>query len=393
MVKHTYFKDWTILILDKEKKVGNDRTWCFWEDHSGLDAGVAPIRSHEWKKLSFRSHQTGNIDLELGNYGYTMLRSSAFYAYAHQILAGCPNVQIVQATIEKIDEENRIVTTDNGSFEADWILNSAVATQPLVPKINADEVGTWKMTFTEGDINKKLAGTSYLMQHFKGWFIQTELPIFDPSRATLMDFTVDQANDTRFFYVLPFSETEALVEYTLFSEQLLPKQAYQLALEAYIKDHLGIDQYRVIEQEFGVIPMSDFVANNTQGNSRLLQIGTLGGTVKASSGYGFKSTRLRTAAWVADWAKTGVPHMDLLRSRKRHFIFDRVLLGVLEKKYSGGGAVFSDLFRSMPAYSVFRFLDERSSLAEDFRVMLSVQPLPFIKAVGVKLWKNINLGL
>ena len=36
-----------------------------------------------------------------------------------------------------------------------------------------------------------------------------------------MDFSIDQNFTTQFMYILPFSKTEALVEYTLFSENLL----------------------------------------------------------------------------------------------------------------------------------------------------------------------------
>ena len=66
-----------------------------------------------------------------------------------------------------------------------------------------------------------------LQQHFVGWFIQTETPVFNPEQATFMDFSVAQKGNTRFMYVLPVSETEALLEYTLFSKELLPKEEYE----------------------------------------------------------------------------------------------------------------------------------------------------------------------
>ena len=42
-----------------------------------------------------------------------------------------------------------------------------------------------------------------------------------------MDFSVEQKGNTRFMYVLPTSKNEALIEYTLFSKDLLPKEEYE----------------------------------------------------------------------------------------------------------------------------------------------------------------------
>ena len=42
-----------------------------------------------------------------------------------------------------------------------------------------------------------------LRQHFGGWEVTTQRPIFDPHVATLMDFDTEQFGATAFFYVLP----------------------------------------------------------------------------------------------------------------------------------------------------------------------------------------------
>jgi len=59
------------------------------------------------------------------------------------------------------------------------------------------------------------------MQHFLGWFITSTTPAVDPSSMTLFDFRTPQRGSMRFFYILPFSPIQALVEYTLFSPHLL----------------------------------------------------------------------------------------------------------------------------------------------------------------------------
>ena len=113
-----------------------------------------------------------------------------------------------------------------------------------------------------------------------------------------MDFSIPQKGNTRFMYVLPFSETEGLVEYTLFSADTLAEQEYENAIKKYIEETLRCTEYEIVEKEKGNIPMScyDFSAKN--GNS-LLHIGIAGGWAKASTGYTFMSTYRKTKELVA----------------------------------------------------------------------------------------------
>ena len=92
-----------------------------------------------------------------------------------------------------------------------------------------------------------------LQQHFLGWFIKTETPVFDAETATFMDFSIAQKGNTRFMYVLPFSETEALVEYTLFSENVLEKSEYEAAIEDYITQKLQV--FRIVHFEWVVVSL------------------------------------------------------------------------------------------------------------------------------------------
>jgi hypothetical protein len=76
---------------------------------------------------------------------------------------------------------------------------------------------------------------AYLHQHFIGWFVKTEHPVFDADSALMMDFSVEQRGNTRFMYVLPTSPQEALVEYTLFSDTLLSEREYEQAISEYLE--------------------------------------------------------------------------------------------------------------------------------------------------------------
>ena len=68
-----------------------------------------------------------------------------------------------------------------------------------------------------------------------------------------MDFDIPQEQQTRFLYVLPFDEKHALVEYTLFSEELLEKEEYETGITDYLKTK-GITNFKIEEKEQGNIP-------------------------------------------------------------------------------------------------------------------------------------------
>ena len=92
----------------------------------------------------------------------------------------------------------------------------------------------------EGKLDK-----SKLWQHFQGIEIETNKDIFDDEIVNLMDFNCDQKNDVHFFYTLPFNKNRALIETTWLSN--LDNQSlmnYDLQLENYIKNNLGIKNYK-----------------------------------------------------------------------------------------------------------------------------------------------------
>ena len=57
-----------------------------------------------------------------------------------------------------------------------------------------------------------------------------------------MDFSIDQKNETRFCYVLPTNNNEALIEFTLFSKDLLKDYEYEIEINKYIVN-LGFSNY------------------------------------------------------------------------------------------------------------------------------------------------------
>ena len=211
-----------------------------------------------------------------------------------------------------------------------------------------------------------------------GWEIETDRPAFNPELPTLFDFRTPQRGAMRFFYVLPFSERRALVEYTLFSNRLLPLAEYEIALREYLSGALGLERYHILEEERSLIPMTDQPFPRRTGK-RVLNTGTRGGRVKASSGYAFDRIQRDAVAVTRSLQRHGHP-FDLPKAPSRYRTFDAILLDILQDRGDLGAPVFAQLFRRNPVQRIFRFLDEEGGWGENLALMASVPPLPFLRA-------------
>ena len=353
------YPDASILIVDPETKGENDRTWCYWSrEVERFDA----IAAHTWPRLRFATDGWIN-DFDLGEYRYSMVRGADFYDTVFDVLESRPGVEFERARVLDIADvgDAARVETETRTVRGRWAFDSRFEPEEYERRSDA-----------------RAGSHHYLKQHFVGWTIETTRPVFDPDTATLFDFRTPQHDEMRFVYVLPFSQHRALVEYTLFSAELLETEEYTRAIEAYLRDVLGVEEYRVVEREQGVIPMTDEPVRRREGE-RTLAIGTRGGLVKASTGYAFRRTQHDTIAIVASLARHGHP-FDLPRTPPRFRALDTTLLQVMYRRGALSEPAFASLFRKNPIQRMLRFLDEKTSLAETIAIMTTVPIGPFLVA-------------
>ena len=218
------FADKKILLIDKDPKKTNDRTWFFWEKDKGL---FEPIVVREWNKVSFIGEGFDN-ELSLNPYTYKMIRGIDFYNYCLEEINKHPNFTLRFEEVDDVFSSDSTGVIVNGKpVYAEYVFNSILFEKP------------------------RLTSKQYwLLQHFKGWVIETDGKEFNEDRATLMDFRPRQQNGTTFCYILPLSSKKAVVEYTLFSKSLLSLPEYDLQLKEYINNMLQIKSYNIIEEEF-----------------------------------------------------------------------------------------------------------------------------------------------
>ena len=362
MVQSGKFKDKSILLLDENTKKTNDRTWCFWKTNDSLwEQSI----SKKWDSALF-ANEDFRRDLDLKPYRYNMVKGLDFYTQVFDSISKQENITFIHEKVLEIEESQTIILiqTESESFSCSKLFNSIYNKQ------------------------KAASQTTYplLQQHFIGWFIKSEQPVFNPEQATFMDFSVEQKGNTRFMYVLPTSKTEALLEYTLFSHHHLKTEEYENEIRQYI-EKLGITNYEIVEKEQGSIPMTcyPFWKANTK---NAINIGTSGGWTKASTGYTFKNSDTKSTELVAFLQRE--TDFTKFHKRTKFWFYDLLLLDILDRKNELGSHIFSSMFKKGNPSLIFKFLDEETSFIEDIKVILKCPKMIFIKAIFHVAYKGMK---
>lgn len=361
MSNDSFFDNKSILIIDKEKKNTNDRTWCYWETENDEWNNIV---NASWKNIVFKS-EFHSTEESIAPYRYKMIRSKDFYSKIWSHLEEKATITFEALNVLSIHQlyNEASVITENKIFKTKTILNSVLFT----------------------DAYKKQRKYPVLQQHFVGFFIKTKKDFFDINAATFMDFTVDQKDNTRFMYILPYAKNEALFEYTLFSKYLLPYDDYKVEIEKYLQEK-NITDYEIIEKEQGSIPMTCYKFWN-HNSKNIINIGTAGGWSKASTGFTFKNTTKKTIELI-NYIKKNKP-LPKFHKINKFWFYDLLLLDILFKKNHIGAFIFGKMFQKTTPKQILKFLDEDTSLLEDLQIQLKLPIINFIKAAFVRILRFI----
>jgi len=348
-----------ILLVDLNFTPANDKTWCFW-DNSNIP--FEELIYHTWSNLEVSAF-SNRMSEDLSRYKYYCIRSVDYSEKILSLAEKSDNVTLLESKIIdfKSDENHGIIVTENGDFKAKYIFQSAL--KP--PGLQKEKV----------DISLK--------QHFLGWEIETKKNLFDPDKAIFMDFDIPQTNGFSFFYTLPFSETRALIEYTIFSSNLLTDEQYEVELINYVKNKYKLenDDFSIIRREKGVIPMEDrkypFMYCD-----HVYNMGTSGGLTKPTTGYTFTRIQKHSREIIKALEKeTPIPNQRASTYRFR--IYDIMLLSILNQQTEISIQIFHDLFKYNGFDRILQFLEEETHLGQELKIFSTLPYTPFFKSI----WK------
>ena len=342
------------VVFDHNFKAVNDKTYCFWAHPK--DEIIQDLENeirHSWSQVV-----SGNNYQTLSSLRYYMVESLALYNRTRDLLERYPNIKVLQEKVTDIIDHSVYIDllTKNTSYQVLKVFDS----RPPV-------------------INEVIGQTVW--QSFQGWKVEFEKAIFRPDTMRLMDFNIPQNGYTQFMYLLPTSQTEALIEITRFGKELLPEDLAKDQLRNYLLTFN--ESYSIHDIENGVLPMSQN-AEQYHRSAKVISVGSRAGKLKSTTGYAFKNMYTHAKELVLNEAlnKTtnawyGLPS----RGGGRFAYYDFLLLFIMKFRPQWGKSIFVRLFRVMPTEEVFTFLDEKSKVIWEMRMFLKLNKLKFLWSV------------
>ncbi len=325
-------KEKTLAIIETREEYKRDKTWSFWKvfDHSYEDCVIK-----NWNNFTINTSE-GFRELSNKSFPYQSINSEKFYKKINSRLSSNPNVSLFK-NLNEVNSKNSLVF--NSVFE--------------------------------GELDK-----SNLWQHFQGIEIETNKDVFDDEIINLMDFNCDQKKDVHFFYTLPFNKNRALIETTWLSD-LEDKSLmnYDLQLENYIKNNLGIKNYNINFKEKGAIPLFYPAFNN---DSKTINIGSAGGMTRLSTGYTFLNIQEHSKYIVENI--DNVEKIRMYQIGKKYQFLDKIFLRVLKKHPDRMPEIFFEIFKAS-SNSVIKFLSNKSNIFEDINIVSRMPKLIFMRAL------------
>ena len=339
----------TVWVVEPRANYQQDKTWCFWQQHSTpFDAAI----THRWQRWQISSEgQTHTC--ECPELPYVRVDSGRYYAIAQERLDRCSSVNLltgIRANTLQVDQAKVTVYCENLQFVADYVYDTR-------PKDIADDT---------------------LLQHFVGWEVETDNDAFDPQTVTLMDFQTTTDGDIHFFYVLPFDKRHALIETTHFSKTLLDDKTYARELTDYLSAQLGVSNWQIQRKERGVIPMPKNAPNPAQREyCNVIPFGLHADTAKPSTGYCYPHAQYQAQHHMRSLFAAEVQVAEARKPLARWL--DQVFISFLEHRPDHAADTFLQLFKRVPAQILIRFLSDNARITDYLRVITAMPKLLLIR--------------
>lgn len=339
-------RDHSILLVERSLAEPANRTWAFWERAGcptrrvpGAPVPFSDIAFHSWRRLLVASPRR-TLALRTPPYIYKAIRSADFHRYAHERLSAFANIEFLEGEVGAVEdgEDAASIRVGDEQYKGQWVFDS---------RFNL-------AGFNPGQRYR------YLRMQIQGWEIETDHPSFDPHIATFLDFRTPQRGQWRFFYVLPSHSKHALVELVACipaNAKLMHGHEEEEALKSYIESTLGITGYRVVGQEQGINPMTNYPFPRRR-SRHVMAIGITGGMLKPSTGFAFARIQRDSAAIVRSLMELGHP-FNVPRAGWVYRLSEPLMLWAMATHGEQVGSLLGALFTVGRTHRILSFLDEK----------------------------------
>jgi lycopene beta-cyclase len=340
-----------VLVLEPRLAYTNDRTWCFW----------APVQ-HALSHLVSRRWTRWHIGVDDGQPAhphasealpYQCIPAERYYAWALERCAANPTLTLalgVTASTVRRDAAGFQVETSAGRVHARLIVDTRpdAATAARAP---------------------------LLEQVFVGCEIRPRVGC-DTHSAGVMERLRCDGHGVLFDYVLPLGEDRVLVEVTRFAVPGLELSVLQADLDAALA-HRGWSDAPVLRRETGRLPMG--LPNLRAPASTWVRAGTVGGSLRAATGYGFR----RTQAWAQQcserYRREGSVMAHPAEPGWRHWM-DLTFLRALRRQPALGPQMFARMAAALGGEGFARFMTDSAGFDDWRRVVAALPPAPLLRA-------------
>lgn len=338
-----------VAIVERESKLAGNHTWSFHASDvpTQATAWVAPLIESRWPGYEILvGGRKRHVNLE-----YISISSAHFAAEVARSFAGTDCKVLNHTTAIELNNQ-RVTLSDGNQLEASVVFDNRGPS--------------------------RLELENYCGGFQKFWGFELELGRdWSETNPIVMDDRVDQSDGFRFVYTLPMERRRVLVEDTRFSNSpSIDRDECLINVRSYLSK-LGFNDYRIIREENGVLPMP---TGGPLPGSELPKFsgGYRGGWFHAATGYSFPMA-VTIAEIVAKTFPSELPaalqrFRDENRGRARFARFLNRLLFDLVKprtRYQ----IFRRFYRVLDEPQIARFYGHRFSCWDAFRIVVGIPPM------------------
>jgi lycopene beta-cyclase len=351
------------LIIEERVKYTNDRTWCFWDLENPVHKELVP---YKWNEFTIKNNQIAR-EYSCHETPYLMLSSDVFYKHVTSAINSNTNIQFLAG--EKIVD--KIIKKETWQIQTSSFLATSkniVDTRPVKALTKKD---------------------SMMWQSFVGYEVELDQSKFNENHFVLMDFDSSFKEGLAFIYCLPISKNKALIEYTVFSDELFDANQLTGHLLDKIAEYTENSSYKILRKEAAILPMGNKEIEQ-KADPTYLFAGLFAGAARPSSGYAFQ----RIQTWAIECALELKNNHQLKKFKKDSWIqkwMDLLFITVIKKNPNIGAKMFEDLFKNCDAKTVAYFMSDHSSFWDKLKIVTSLPALPFLLAIPDLIRSKRNL--
>ncbi len=340
-----------VLLIEKNGTLGGNHTWCFHE------SDVMSSDSEWLMRLISKSWPSYEVFFPL----YHRKLESEYFA------------------IRSEDFHERLMDTHRNSIRLNQMIKSMDDKKVILEN---GEIHYASCVIDARGWRENPAG-EFGYQKFLGLDVQLKKP-HGLTSVRLKDVRVPQTDGYRFIYLLPWSETELLIEDTYYSNTPdLNPEVIKSEILKYLHDQ-GWEIERIIREEQGSLPLALKIDKNRR--SEVLKLGASSGIYQPVTGYTFPQTLERVHALaensridLADWKNILDLYDEKFYQQAKYLcLLNRMLFKASHpsKRY-----LMLERFYTLPQELIERFYQGKLNLKDRLRLLWGKPPVSVLKAI------------